>query len=871
MKAAVAIGGDPEQRTETVASKLGGSPVSARGKFLYRGEEKFYVRGVTYGPFRPEPDGSEYHDLARVARDFGHMRKSGINTVRTYTQPPGWLLDSAAENGLQLLIGLPWEQHITFLAERRRARDIEKRIRTAVKACAGHPAVLGYAVGNEIPSPLVRWYGNRRIEAFLERLYWTAKNAAPESLVTYVNYPSTEYLELPFLDVAAFNVYLESRDKLQLYLARLQNLSGDRPLLLAEVGLDSLRNGELKQAQTLAWQGETVFASGGAGLFYFAWTDEWHRGGQDILDWKFGLTTETGEAKPALAEVQRVFEQSPFAPEKEPPMISVVVCTYNGSRTIKDGLEALKRQRYPRFEVIVIDDGSTDATAALAAKYEVRLIRVANGGLSSARNIGWRAAGGEIVAYLDDDAAPDVDWLTYLAAGFKREDIAGMGGPNLAWPSDGWLATCVDHSPGNPTHVLLTDQLAEHLPGCNMAFRRSWLEAVGGFDNQFRIAGDDVDLCWRLLERGGKLGFSPGAMVWHHRRGTLTGYWKQQVNYGKAEAMLERKWPEKYNAVGHATWNGRLYGKGPLSMLTWSTRRIYHGTWGSALFQSIYSTAPGTLASLLMLPEWYLVVALLALISACGLLYAPLRYAFWPLALAFLPPLFHAALSGGRAFFRLHPRSRWSHLRLAAGTAFLHFIQPAARLWGRLCHGLTPWRRRSNGPLALPWPATMDVWSESDWKSAEERLQGFEAGLRQAGAGVARGGGCDRWDLEVRGGLLGTARLLMTIEEHGAGKQFVRIKLWPMAPAMAFVTASVLAVLGGLAALHLEWTAWALLDLPSALLLGRTLYESASAMAALKQVITRPGANAQEPKGKLGVKAASPPLPPKSAPLEAQT
>jgi GT2 family glycosyltransferase len=498
----------------------------------------------------------------------------------------------------------------------------------------------------------------------------------------------------------------------------------------------------------------------------------------------------------------------------------------------------------------LVDDGSTDNTAALAAEFEVRLIRIPNGGLSNARNVGWQAAKGEIVAYLDDDASPDQHWLTYLASSFLRTEYAGVGGPNLAWPNDGLMARCVDHAPGNPTHVLLTDLKAEHLPGCNMAFRRSCLEQVGGFDPQFRIAGDDVDLCWRLQQRGWQLGFHPAAMVWHHRRGTLGGYWKQQLNYGKAEAMLERKWPEKYNAVGHATWNGRLYSKGLFSFLTWSQRRIYHGTWGSAMFQSVYSLAPRTVASVLMLPEWYLVIAVLALVGACGALYPPLRFALPLLALAFVPPLIHAAVNGARAFFRVAPHSYWTRLRLATITAGLHFLQPAARLWGRLCYGLTPWRRRGSGKLAVPRPVDIDLWSEGPWQSAEQRLQSFERALRAAGAAVIRGGDYDRWDLEVRGGLLGTARLLMVIEEHGEGKQYVRLRLWPMAVPATLILVVLFAVLGAIAALDLRWTAWALLNLPAVFLLGRTFYECASAMAVMKhnlQAISPPAPALEAP------------------------
>ncbi len=809
---------------------------SARGKFLFVGGEKLYVRGVTYGPFRPEADGCQYHSPELVARDFACMRAQGINALRTYTVPPRWLLDLAAQHGLRVLVGLPWEQHVTFLRDRRQARNIEQRVRAAVRQCSGQPGILGYTIGNEIPAPIVRWHGHKRVEAYLERLYRAAKSEDPEGLVTSVNYPSTEYLELPFLDFVAFNVYLEAQDRLVAYLARLQNLSADRPLMMGEVGLDSLRHGLAGQAGVLDWQTRTAFASGCAGLFLFSWTDEWFRGGHDIEGWEFGLTTRGRQPKPALASISRAFQVVPYEEELAWPSISVVVCSYNGSRTLRTCLEGLQRLNYPRFEVIVVDDGSTDSTAALAGEFDVRLIRIPNGGLSHARNVGWRAANGEIVAYLDDDASPDEHWLRYLAWTFMNSAYAGVGGPNVAWPGDRLLAECVDHAPGNPTQVLVTDCEAEHLPGCNMAFRKQALAEVGGFDPQFRIAGDDVDLCWRLQQKGARLGFHPAAMVWHHRRGTLRGYWRQQVNYGKAEAMLERKWPEKYNAVGHATWNGRLYSKSLYSLLSWSQRRIYHGTWGSALFQSVYNLAPGTLSSILMLPEWYLVIALLAMISACGLLYPPLGYALLGVGLAFVPPVVHAIRSGVRSRFP-RGRSRFGWVTRAALTALLHFLQPAARLWGRLVYGLTPWRRRGVARWVLPWPKALNLWSESHWVSAEDRLRSFEGALRDSGAAVMRGGSYDRWDLEIRGGLLGSARLLMVIEEHGDGKQYVRIRLWPVATPLIFVVACVFAALAAVSASDLEWTAWALLNIPAIFLVGRTLYECASAMGAIRQVI----------------------------------
>ena len=95
-----------------------------RGKFLFVGEEKFWVRGVTYGTFRPDENGTNYPSPDVVERDFTAIRNAGLNSVRVYTVPPRWLLDLAAARGLRLMIGLPWEQHVAFLDDKARVRDI---------------------------------------------------------------------------------------------------------------------------------------------------------------------------------------------------------------------------------------------------------------------------------------------------------------------------------------------------------------------------------------------------------------------------------------------------------------------------------------------------------------------------------------------------------------------------------------------------------------------------------------------------------------------------------------------------------------------------------------------------------------------------
>ena len=207
------------------------------------------------------------------------MANCGFNCLRTYTVPPKYLLDIAQSLHLHVMVGLPWAQHITFLENRRVPENILYSVKLAVYECNAHPAILCFVVGNEIPAPIVRWYGKRKIENFIKSLYQGVKETDPGALVTYVNYPTTEYLDLSFLDFECFNVYLETPEKLSAYISRLHNLTNDRPLVLAEIGLDSRRNGETKQAETLKWQIETIFSKGCAGMFVFAWTDEWWRGG----------------------------------------------------------------------------------------------------------------------------------------------------------------------------------------------------------------------------------------------------------------------------------------------------------------------------------------------------------------------------------------------------------------------------------------------------------------------------------------------------------------------------------------------------------------------------------------------------------------
>jgi GT2 family glycosyltransferase len=752
--------------------------LEARGKFFFSDTEKILLKGVTYGPFAPDGFGAQFPSRQIVAADLDLMAELGANTVRTFTVPPRWLLDLAAERRLRVLAGIPWAEHVCFLDSKELAQDIRRTVADSVQACAEHPALAAYLVGNEIPPDIVRWYGAPRVSAFLRELVDIIKSIDPESLVGYANFPSTEYLETDFTDFLAFNVYLHREADLRRYLYRLHTLAGDRPLVLTEFGMDSLREGEDAQAATLSWQLCTVLEMGAAGAFVFSFTDEWFTGGEDVADWSFGVVTRDRQRKPAFRAVQRWYASNELPALSEYPKVSVVVCAYNAESTMAPCLDSLRGVRYPAFEVVVVDDGSTDRTGQIADGYEgIHVIHQENKGLSAARNVGIAASTGEIIAFTDSDCVVDPDWLHYLVATFLSSGQAAVGGPNLPPPEDSLVASCVAASPGGPLHVLLDDEEAEHIPGCNMAFRREVLDEIGGFNPIYRAAGDDVDVCWRLQEHGYRIAFSPAAMVWHFRRNTVKAYVGQQRGYGKAEGLLYFKHPQRFNALGYSRWRGRIYG-GIYSLFEslFSLRRpvIYGGVFGRGLFQTLYQPPSSILTYLPFTLEWNAVgAALLAYALVRGgwawLGAAPLLLT-WTCCLAVA---FHARVD-----------ARAASLRGRLLIALLTYLGPLLRCLERyrwLARGVSAFEPIDGDRPArvafAPWKETLSVafWTE-DGLEKEVLLQGLQEAVAARKYFVVADRGWSDWDLEVYGGLWSREHVKVATEYHGAGRRVLRVK-----------------------------------------------------------------------------------------------
>lgn len=750
--------------------------VSVEGKFFRLGSEKFAIKGVAYGPFPPDQAGQFFASREQTRADLAGIRELGANVLRVYHVPDRWFLDEAISFGLKVLIDVPWNKQVCFLDSAEERRAAKEAVRRAAQAVAGHPGVLAISVANEIAPDIVRWSGACEVENFIDDLISEVKKVDRDCLCTFTNYPPTEFLRARSADFVCYNVYLHQPRQFKNYLDRLQMLAEARPLVLGEFGIDSKREGEGQKCRILRWQIEGLFRSGLAGGIVFSYTDEWYKDGRLVEDWAMGLTTRERQPKDSFHAVRDAFAIAPYFPLPRSPAVSVVVACYNGERTLRACLDSLDRLRYPNKEIIVVDDGSTDATPKIILEYPaVRCFRhEKNLGLSVARNTGIAAATGEVIAFIDADCRADQDWLYYLIGDLLNSSFAGIGGPNLLPPEDSFVASAVMASPGGPAHVMLTDRKAEHVPGCNMAFYKWALEDIGGFDPIFRKAGDDVDLCWRIEQAGCEIGFSPAGFVWHYRRSTIREYLRQQHGYGEAEAMLVVKHPEYFSQWGGSVWRGKIYSASVPGVFLHHPI-IYHGRFAGAGFQGLYASRPAYSLLVCTSLEYHVLVTLpLWVLSVTLHLLLPLAIASLSLSLGI------CAIAGAQAVLPREKKRWWSRTLVAA----LYFLQPIVRGWarykGRFSGCPKPEIQPNLDSMALRG-GSLALSEVRYW--AEKRVdrirwvQDLVRRLDQQGWANNPDIGWSEFDFEVFGNRWSSLQVTTVSEDHPPNRQMLRCRL----------------------------------------------------------------------------------------------
>ncbi len=717
------------------------SPLVTFGKFFTRSEQKFFFKAV-----RLEHVVAPLDLTGRVnLRDrFAKLADAHTTSLIVPEADADAVIDLAAQAGLCTMVELSVAP--TSLLDRRSLRTIKTQLGARVRALNGRPGLIGYLIDCPVSQDFLKLHGLEGFRRRLRSLIAVLRDAAGQRLIAVKHRPSTRGCALLEEDLIYSVVPPLSPADLKEYVTGLHNLAEARPIVI-----------EFEQAS--ADQDDLVACAFGLGAGGVVAPIVRAAPRADLMSLKM-LTA--GELMPFLT----LNGSCPPRPART-PMVSVVICAYNAERTMRPCLESLRKLDYPNYEVVIVDDGSRDRTAEISMDFpEFRLIRQPNKGLSVARNVGMHAARGELIAYTDSDCVVDPHWLSFMARAMVEGGFDGCGGPNYAPHEDGRIEGCVSASPGAPCHVLTGDDRAEHLAGCNMVFSKSALLEAGGFDPQFTSAGDDVDICWRMLESGLRLGFCPAAFVWHFRRNTVKAYYGQQRGYGRAEAMLYAKYPQRFNALGQIKWQGTIPGLAR-TMPGGSAKRVLWSAPGAR--QSVYEPVLGLLNFLPQTLEWNLAGAVILIASiAAGFSVIP------ALAILALGPAWAAYYARRAPLEKCH--EGWFSRMLVAWLAYSGpMVRAMTRYKLRLRQATgTGWfgaaapRQRPQIRL-LSRSIGLSYWNEA-YTTRDSLLGKLQKLLGRAGYPTITDPGWNDFDLEVRPGPLVKIEVKTAEEEHGGMK-----------------------------------------------------------------------------------------------------
>jgi len=260
------------------------------------------------------------------------------------------------------------------------------------------------------------------------------------------------------------------------------------------------------------------------------------------------------------------------------PHVSVVIPAYQAEDEIAQCLRSILEQTYPRdlYEIIVVNNGSTDRTATVAREFPVRVVDEPRRGVAQARNAGIAQARGELVVFTDADCVADRNWIEALVKRLSSED--GLGGVG------GYLANLSPQTPLQyyigERNLLAQETAIEDRPysapfviTANAILPRRLIEEVGGFDPQCKIAGEDADLCWRIADKGRRFAFAPDAVVYHRHRSTVGAFCRWMFRYGMGSVYLMKKHRRRYG-IGRIFFDREHYTFGMTAIGHFLARRL---------------------------------------------------------------------------------------------------------------------------------------------------------------------------------------------------------------------------------------------------------------------------------------------------------
>jgi mycofactocin system glycosyltransferase len=259
-------------------------------------------------------------------------------------------------------------------------------------------------------------------------------------------------------------------------------------------------------------------------------------------------------------------EQTGVAAMETLPSISIIIPVYNRLQDIKACLDSLLHLDYPcdKLEIIVVDDASTDETPDVVSRYPVVMIRnKENRQAPYCRNRAAARARGDILAFIDSDCLSDSNWLLELVPAFKDLKIAAVGGLVESYyhtrPLDRYEQVRSSLKMGLWPQRSASNNSFFYVPSCNLLVRKEVFMQTGGFDEAL-VVGEDVDLCWRIRNRGFHIEYQPAGRVFHKHRNRIGAFCSRRFDYGTSEPLLNRIYP----------WKVKQMVLAPLAALFWA-------------------------------------------------------------------------------------------------------------------------------------------------------------------------------------------------------------------------------------------------------------------------------------------------------------
>jgi cellulose synthase/poly-beta-1,6-N-acetylglucosamine synthase-like glycosyltransferase len=218
------------------------------------------------------------------------------------------------------------------------------------------------------------------------------------------------------------------------------------------------------------------------------------------------------------------------------PKVSIIVATFNSERTIDECLKAIFELNYPKdfLEIFVADGCSKDATVKIAQKYPVKVISTPLNA-PAAYNYAMKIVSNDVLGFIDSDAKVEKEWLKKLVACLDDPQVAGVSGGIETWNTENAWARSIGYD--LKSRYARLKKYVVRVATMNLLLKKSIIEAVGGFDENLP-SQYDTDLGFRITSSGYKILFEPSAKCYHFNRSTVSGYFRQQLQYGKNTTKL---------------------------------------------------------------------------------------------------------------------------------------------------------------------------------------------------------------------------------------------------------------------------------------------------------------------------------------------